>query len=75
MYQYMLKSQSRSKLTWLEKKLKSGDMVTLKDSEDPEEWWIVLERYDTEMDKANIKNQWSNDRLEKVERYIKQSLK
>ena len=71
----MLKSQSRSKLTWLEKKLKSGDMVTLKDSEDPEEWWIVLERYDTEMDKANIKNQWSNDRLEKVERYIKQSLK
>lgn len=55
MRQYKLKNFHKEMVCWLEAgKVKKGDCVTLKNSENPKDWWLVEEVY-TKMDLAEIK--------------------
>lgn len=73
-YDYCIRNGRLALVTWLDKKLKVNDQVTLKDALDADQWWTIVAVYG-EANKEDIKHKWSNDRLEKVERYIKTSKK
>lgn len=46
---------------WIDAKVAhAGTKVTLKDSENPDRWWEILQVYELEMDKEDIKDSHSS---------------
>lgn len=57
--QYKLKSGDRELICWLEDgRAKVGDAVTLKDNENHDEWWEVVEAYSTT---DHLNRGWDNN--------------
>lgn len=42
---------------WVEPKVKVGQQITLKDSDEPNRWWMILE-VGPETDTSEIKRKW-----------------
>lgn len=55
--QYTLQSGITVQMVWLESgRAQLGDKVTLSDSDDPKRWWEVIEVYEAELQKSDIKD-------------------
>ncbi len=55
MQQYKLKRKDSELICWLEaNRVKIGDHVTLKNSDNPKSWWKIVEEY-TKMELMDIK--------------------
>jgi hypothetical protein len=58
--QARLESGTSELTCWLDKTIKPGDEVTLKNSSDPEQWWLVVDTYAT-TDVSSINRGWNNN--------------
>ena len=61
MRQFKLQSGTTTTTCWLEdsKKLRVGVRVTLKDSDDPKRWWVVVERGENLREASKLNPQWN----------------
>jgi DNA-binding sugar fermentation-stimulating protein len=60
--QARLESGTSMMTCWLDKTIKPGDEVTLKNSDDPKQWWTVVDTYATQ-DVSSINRGWNNNIL------------
>lgn len=60
MYQCRLQSGNEVKICWLsdEKPFKEGDVITLKDSENPNQLWKVTSKGGKGHPKSDVKDRW-----------------
>ena len=56
-----LKSDTKETVAWLEPKIKVGNQITLKDSDEPERLWEFLSIGEPR-DKTDIHRGWNNNR-------------
>lgn len=61
--QYNLQRNTMHLTAWLQDGLKTGSAVTLKDSEHPNEWWLIKSMGDTLIGKEELhkKSKWNNN--------------
>lgn len=55
-----LRSDNRFRTCWVEPRVKVGDQITLKNSEEPGRWWDVLRVGDVRAS-TDIKRGWNNN--------------
>ncbi|WP_232667107.1 hypothetical protein [Pseudonocardia sp. TRM90224] len=55
-----LRSGDRFRTCWVEPRVKVGDRITLRNSNDPQELWDVL-RVGAPVDAGSIRRGWDND--------------
>jgi len=58
--QVELRSGTTVLTCWVEPKVKAGDQITLKNSDEPSRWWDVI-RLGAQRDSSDIKRGWSNN--------------
>ncbi len=58
--QARLESGTSTMTCWIDKTIKPGDEVTLKNSDDPQQWWTVVDTYAT-LDVSSINRGWNNN--------------
>lgn len=58
--QVKLKSDNKLMTAWVEAKVKVGNLITLKDTDEPQRKWKVLS-VGREHDRSDIKRGWNNN--------------
>lgn len=58
--QMLLASGTQRLMAWIEPKAKPGDLVTLKNSDDPGQWWKVLDSFGV-CEVSSINRGWNNN--------------
>jgi hypothetical protein len=59
--QVMLKDGTTYRTCWVEAKIKTGDKITLKNSEEPDRWWSVYAVGTTRKQASEIPRGWHNN--------------
>lgn len=59
--QVRLRSGTTSRTCWVENRVKQGDSLTLKNSEDPSRWWDVMAVDSKPTDPGRINRGWNNN--------------
>jgi hypothetical protein len=57
---YILESGKATLTAWLDAKVKKGNRVTLKDSENPKEWWTVVSEGDLAIPRDELHDEHSS---------------